>query len=325
MEDKPRYSRVSDIIDLIVYMQSKPLGITINDIEERYNVKRRTAERMKESLDNINLPIEEIETNDKYKHWGFSKSSLLQEFIYFTADEIAILDTLKDAQEKQNLKNNAQLLDDISTKLKAFSRKSFNKIENEIELLLQAQGYAIKQAPQNKFDLNYFATIKDAVKNSKKIAAEYNGKQRLLSPYGLIYGEKIYLVAGQDEKGPNAYNYLLHKFEKLELTNIDFDKGDFDLKVYSQKAFGVYQGELSDVKLKFSPEVKEEVINYNFHPTQKIKEQEDGSVLVSFKASGEYEICWHLFKWGKTVQILAPKKIKEVYLKMLNEAITANK
>lgn len=44
MGDKPRYSRVSDIIDLATFMSSRPLGITLNDIIERYNVSRRTAE-----------------------------------------------------------------------------------------------------------------------------------------------------------------------------------------------------------------------------------------------------------------------------------------
>ncbi|MDO5304856.1 MAG: hypothetical protein Q4E87_04700, partial [bacterium] len=57
--DKPRYSRVTDIIDLAIFMQSKPLGITINDIIERYAVSRRTAERMRDSLLNILPQIEE--------------------------------------------------------------------------------------------------------------------------------------------------------------------------------------------------------------------------------------------------------------------------
>ena len=52
-ENKPRYSRVSDIIDLATFMASKIQGITIKDIIERYNVSRRTAERMRDSLLNI--------------------------------------------------------------------------------------------------------------------------------------------------------------------------------------------------------------------------------------------------------------------------------
>ena len=78
MEDKPRYSRVSDILDLAIFMQSKVLGVTINEIAERYNVSRRTAERMRDSLTNIFPQIDEIETSDRQKHWGFINYSLSQ-------------------------------------------------------------------------------------------------------------------------------------------------------------------------------------------------------------------------------------------------------
>ena len=44
--DKPRYSRVSDILDLAIFMSSKIQGVTVNEISERYNVSRRTAERI---------------------------------------------------------------------------------------------------------------------------------------------------------------------------------------------------------------------------------------------------------------------------------------
>lgn len=321
--DKPRYSRVSDIIELITFMQSKPQGVSIKDIEEKYNVSRRTAERMRDSVLNIFPQVDELETFDKYKRWGFT-GCYLSELINFTADEMAILETLKKAQAERNLEANAELLESILTKIKAFSKKSLDKIENELEILLQAQGYAIKQVPHYTIDLNNLSLIKDAIKNSKKISACYGTKNRVLSPMGFIYGEKIYLVAKDEGKGSEAYNYLLHKFSNIKITDIGFEKGDFDLKEYSQKAFGVYQGEIFDVKLKFAPDVYEDVLSFNFHPTQKMKKQEDGSVIVNFKASGEYEICWHLFKWGNTVEIIAPKKLKNAYIRMLNEALAAN-
>lgn len=44
---KPRYSRISDILELITLMQSKVLGVTLLDIEKRFSVSRRTAERHK--------------------------------------------------------------------------------------------------------------------------------------------------------------------------------------------------------------------------------------------------------------------------------------
>ena len=91
MDEKPRYSRVSDILQLLILMQSKPLGVTIYDIQEEFGVSRRTAERMRESITNILPQIDEIETNDRIKHWGFT-GGYLKEIITFTPEELANLE-----------------------------------------------------------------------------------------------------------------------------------------------------------------------------------------------------------------------------------------
>ena len=215
------------------------------------------------------------------------------------------------------------MINSVINKIKAFSRKDLVKLENALEILLQTEGLAVRQTPAHKVDESILMTIREALKNNKQIKAQYNNKQKVLSPYGLIYGEKIYLFAREPQKGEEPYNYLLHKFSNVELTDEDFDKGDFNLKTFSEQSFGVYQGEIQDVKLLFSQDVADEVMSYNFHPTQKVKRNEDGTVTVKFKASGEYEILWHLFKWGESVKILAPKKLKQIYREYL-ESVLAN-
>ena len=103
-KDKPRYSRVSDIIDLAVFMQSKANGISIKDIEKRYNVSRRTAVRMRDSLMNIFPSIVEIETSTPQKRWGFYNYSI-NELINFTSKEIAALEQIKRITVNQDTKN----------------------------------------------------------------------------------------------------------------------------------------------------------------------------------------------------------------------------
>ena len=62
-------------------------------------------------------------------------------------------------------------------------------------------------------------------------------------------------------------------------------------------------------------------MHYKFHPTQKIKQNEDGTVSVKFKASGDYEILWHLFRWGDNVKIISPKSLKKEYVEMLKRVL----
>ena len=317
MENKPRYSRVSDIIDLAIYMSSKPLGITINDISERYNVSRRTAERMRDSLRNIFPQVDEIETKDTQKHWGFINYSISQ-FVSFTPKELANIEQYQRRTTNKELK---QELKKTIEKLKTLNNKNKLTAQNNIEIIMQTEGYAVRQMPQYKISLETINTVREALQSSKMVQGIYHGKKRTIEPLGMIYGEKIFLVAREKAKGKDIYNYHLHKFENLKITDKTFKKGDFNLQKYTNQSFGVYHGEILNVKLSFSPELAPEAKNYNFHPTQTIKEEKDGSLTVSFKASGDKEIMWHVFKWVKGCKIIAPKSLKDKYKKYLKDCL----
>ena len=129
MEEKPRYSRVSDIIDLIILMQSKFNGVTLEEIKERFDVSRRTAERMRDSLMNILPSVQEIDSEGRIKRWGFVNYSMT-EIITFTNDEIAILEKIKNNSDEVTKADLTKIID----KLKAFCAKKNNiDIEKEIE------------------------------------------------------------------------------------------------------------------------------------------------------------------------------------------------
>ena len=317
MENKPRYSRISDILDLAVFMQSKALGVTLNEIAERYNVSRRTAERMRDSLTCIFPQVDEIETDDTQKHWGFTNFSM-SNLISFTSKELANIEQL---QRRTTNKEMKEELGKTVEKIKALSRKNISSVQNNIELFMQTEGYAVRQMPQYKISMDTIDIMRDAMQNSKMVQGVYHEKQRLLEPLGLIYGEKIYLVAREKAKGESIYTYLLHKVSELKLTDKTFDKGDFNLQEYTNQSFGVYHGEVLDVELLFSKELAEEASKYNFHPTQNGKMNSDGSYTLTFKASGSKEIIWHVFRWGAGCQIIAPVSLKDEYKKHLEESL----
>lgn len=314
MDDKPRYSRVSDIIDLIILMLSKFNGVSLHDIQDYFKVSRRTAERMRDCLLDILPQIEEIDTDERCKRWGFTNYSL-NELIYFSNEDVAFLENLK-----KNCDNfTGKEIEGILTKIKAIKYRHKKVDETQIELLMQREGFAVRQTQNYRVNLDTLSVIRTALKENLMISAVYNGKKRFLEPLGLIYGEKIHLIAREPEKGACEFNYILHKLTDVKLTQEKFDSQSFDIQKYSEKSFGVYFGESYNVKLRFNSESAEDVLHYNFHPTQKIKLQEDGSVIVTFKASGEKHIIWNLFKWGNAVEILAPKSLKEKYREYIEE------
>lgn len=317
MQDKPYYSRISDILDLAIFMQSKNEGITLLDIMKRYSVSRRTAERMRDSLLNIFPSIDVIETSDKQKHWGFVNYSI-SHFISFNKDEIISLENL--AKRTTN-KEQKHTLEKIKEKIEALNTKNNLNSEENIKLLMQSQGYAIRQGAQYKIDLNILENIKNALLKNNKLKGIYHNKKRILEPLGLIYGDRTYLVAYEKQKGKDVYTYALHKFQKLEITEEKFEKYDFDLQKHANRSFGIYQGEILNVELEFNKNLANKAKNYFFHPTQKIKELKNGNLLVNFKASGDKEIIYNIFRWGADCKINKPKNLKNYFKKYLNEVL----
>lgn len=317
MDYKPRYSRVTDIIELIILMQSKVAGVSLNDIQEEFDVSRRTAERMRDSVLNLLPQVGEIPTDSRVKRWGFINYSM-NELVSFSKDEIATLEKLKQNCDKISKKD----LSTITNKIKTLNQKKLNSLEQEIEFILNCEGYAVKQSPNYKIDLDSISTIREAIRGSFKLSGKYNDKDKILSPLGLLFGEKIYLVAIEDNKGGEPFTYLLHRFQNLKLTNKKFDSNGFNLREFAKKSFGVFQGKIYNVKLNFDATAAEDASNYNFHPTQKGKWEKDGSYTVTFKASGDKHIIWNLFKWGDTVKIIAPKELKKKYKEYLQKVLT---
>ena len=63
----------------------------------------------------------------------------------------------------------------------------------------------------------------------------------------------------------------------------------------------------------FNSNSAKDASEYNFHPTQKGKWNDDGSYTLTFKASGEWEIITEILKWRDSVKIIAPESLKEAY------------
>ena len=320
-EDQARYPKFGKLLNLLIKMQSRYTGLTLNDIQKELEVSRRSAERLRDVLIWEIPSIVELETLGREKHWGFSHQSHLREIVTFSKDEIAQLESIKNKIEHENEKD---ALESVITKLRALSKKDMAQIDDAIEILLKTEGSAVTQKPSYKIDIKLLDTIRQAIKGNLRIKCKYDGRDKILSPYGIIYGANVFLI-GVEGNHENPYVYRMHRLTVVELTNDTFDKGDFDIKEYANRSFGVYQNEIIKVELLFSKDVAEDVLNFNFHPTQKVKSNEDGTVTVKFKASGELEILWHLFRWGDNVRIISPRSLRKEYIEMLENVLETQK
>lgn len=313
---------IKDVIRLGLLMQESFQGLSIQDIQKEFEVSRSTAIRMKKVLEDV-FTVEEVENNaSPIKKWRLSKKPFTK-MIKFTAEEFAELENCKSLMKNLNYTNRCDLLSEIMTKMAAFNEQK--AIKTDVEALLEAEGYAIRQFPRYKLNITTFNVLSEAIKAMKYVFFCYENKkgernELKIQPYGIIYGEKTYLLGyNEEKKGFRTYN--INKIKNLNILNEYFYKDEsFNLKQYLSRSFGVYQEKPMKVKLLFSKNVQDAIKNYNLHPTQKLYQNSDGTTTVTFEAGGRYEICWHLFRWGKEVKILEPEELKDTYKKLLSDA-----
>lgn len=330
-----RHEKSEHLLKLAQRMQSSADGVTLKDIENMFNVHRRTAERMRTAVLQIFPEIEEFTHGDKIKRWRMRSSSLMR-LSCVSLDELADLQTAIQIMEDANLTPQSQRLENLLHKIKGtVNQQQSYRIETDLEALLEGEGYLTRPGPKFKINTNVFATVRQGIKAQLKLKIRYNYRhgneitERIVSPYGILYGKKHYLVAWckgtGEEPNDGVRKFLLSNIIDIQITNEYFEQStNFNLQEYSQQSFGVFTDDPMNVKWKFSPDVADDLNHHIFHPQETRETLDDGSILVSFTAGGKNEMCWYLFTWENYVEILEPQELKDHYNQMLKRTIKTN-
>lgn len=310
-----RLNKAEEIIELAMMFQNSYCGLCIDDIQEHFECSRRSAERMKSLLFGL-FPekIEVVPTDDKKKRWRFIKGTM-NSLISFTSDDFANLEYLR---MLSNDENKIKELDELIAKIKALTpQKNAMALETDIEAILESEGFAVRQYSRVKADKTVLDKLRQAMLAFKKIEFDYNTEKGLrhiaLNPYGIIISDKYYLVGFNDYVN-DLRLYKVDRLQNIVVTDDYFEKDEnFNLKEYCNNSFSIYQEKPLNITLEFDKDVAEDVLNYHFHPTQKMKQLENGNVQVKFTSGGKLAICHELFKWGTSVKIKKPVELKKYY------------
>ncbi|MCQ2957821.1 MAG: WYL domain-containing protein [Candidatus Gastranaerophilales bacterium] len=318
-----RYEKLELLFRLVLDMQNSYHGVSIQWIMDEYEVSRSTAIRMKDMIARL-FPVEEIELPEtRIKKWKLNKFNTAN-MIAFSSEEIAELERSRSVMKNYNITNSTDLIGLIITKINSINKQKAMK--TDVEAMLEAEGYARRQFPKRKISLETLEVVSECLKAYKCMEFEYTNKKGetrnvKVQPYAIIYGENTLLLA-YNEYSKGFRHYYFHMIKNPKVSEDYFDKDEtFNLEEYLSRSFGVFQEEPMDIELLFSKEVAEAVLEYNLHSTQQMTQNPDGTVTVKMKTGGRNEICWHLFKWGKNVKIIAPQELIDNYKKLLDDAI----
>ena len=310
------YERAADIVRLALRLQGTWRGLTLDDIERDFEVSRRTAERLRNAVEDTFGPLELVESVERRHHWRL-RTSTLRSLVTVAAEELAELAAAATALERSGLQERASMVSQLADKLRALlETDALKQIEPDLHALMVAEGLAMRPGPRPRLDGGLLALLRDAIKGGRVVAFDYVARatgqrnRRRVQPYGIIYGNRAFLV-GHTDRGPDLYLWRLANISGLEVTHEGFTRDPaFDLQQFAKRSFGTFQEEPIPVAVRFAAEVAQDVDHFVFHPDQSVTRNADGSLTVRFTAGGLDEICWHLVTWGTHASIEQPAHLR---------------
>jgi len=321
-----RHDPTIQTLQLALALQEPGPGWSIERIRERFGGSRRTAERRLDAVRQI-FPEVEHRMDGHTKLWRLP-SGRASGLVQWQADEIAALEFARDRARRARRPDHETALDGVLAKVRSLMLPpNAHRLAPDVEALVESEGLAARAGPRPRIDARHLATLRQAILGCQTVRLGYTRREDgqrtrpVVHPYGFLHGHRHYLVAWSPKR-EKLVLYALPNVTSVALTDEPFERDpDLDVRAFAARSFGVFQEETVDVAWRFGPEAAAEAREFVFHPTQRLEEQPDGSLVVRFRACGLLEMAWHLFTWGDAVEILEPHALREIYREAVEAAL----
>ncbi|WP_343348003.1 WYL domain-containing protein [Sphingomicrobium sp. XHP0239] len=317
----PRKMPLRRALDLIRELGASSEGLTLDEMAEKLGQTRRSAERTR---DLIAGEFELIETRDGEGRKRFRIPDIPQVYLRPSAIEIAALEAEVAALRRKG-SGQATVLAQLLGKLNGLLREDERiRLAPDLEALLSYQRSFVGPGPALPATIEAQTQIATAMMAGACIEFTYTKPEgqpawRRVSPCGLLHGPTTYLVGMMDDLEP-----LLFRVDRMSEVKVS-DRmatvpAEFDLDEWLARGFGIWRGDMHDVILRVLPHAADKARAWRFHPKQQCEERDDGSLVITFSASGLREMAEHLFTWVGDIVIEAPDALRDEMNERLRNA-----
>ncbi len=310
----------------IIHMFSKGRRLTVNEIHKGFKdtVGKRSIQRDLIRLSEASIPLQSERINNENVWWI---ESHFYDFINLPVDisEYIAADFMKNAfpvlKNTPLEKNFEELLDKIDQLVSENVRnliKTDRNFYNDVFQVLEFGNYDYSEYRE------VIQQLTDAILNKKVCIIEYNkpfeGKKSFtVEPYKiLIYKGALYLVVFH--QGIKKFFHLaVHRIDELTVSKTVFERDkDYNAQEYIKDRFGLFSGKTESVKLHIKKDMVPYIEGRNFHYSQKIINNADGSMIMSMQVSvSDQLISWILSKHDR-MKVLEPESLRKQIIKTLD-------
>lgn len=312
------FEKARELIHLAMMAATKEDGVSLEEIVEEFGVAHRTAQRMVRALADLFGPLDEYNGRDRKRRFRLNEPIMPaltpREDEALEALEVAIRDARAEGRASQ-AHSLARLREGYLNRLPF---RTALRAETDAEAVLSSLERVTRPGPRVRIAPEVAEAVYKALKGPFQLRISYsrmNGDtaERIIGPLGLLLGPRSYLVAHLEDGA--LRHFRMDRIQKAECTDELFvPDPDFSLAKHASGAFSSFHDpdQYGPVVWKFSAKAAPIAAEFLFHPEQELEQQEDGSLIVRFQASGWNEMTWFLYQWGTDVEVLEPQELREL-------------
>lgn len=150
-----------------------------------------------------------------------------------------------------------------------------------------------------------------------------NGERYVVSPWSMCWDDENYYLIAYDSVSEKIKHYRIDKMEAVEILHKEKRDGrkifsKFDMAVYSKQIFGMYGGELVDIKIRFDNSLVGVVVD-KFSKNVFISPNEDGTFDMSAKVMLSPNFYRFVFGLRDKAEIISPSRARDEFIEYLDD------
>ncbi len=305
-ESLDKAARLSKLTHLLF---RNPRGLTARQIARALATTDRQAYRDLDALELMGVPLAEMSPG----RYAVIPGHFLPP-VHFTLDEAVALFLAARLLARYSDDHNPAVINGLA--------KLASSLPNPIAAHVQDTVTELADRPENKDYLAVFSVVTQAWAERRKVriwhrsGSSSNVHEYLLSPYFVepsATGYATHVIGYEELYFRQVYTFKLERIRGAQLADSSFVMPDgFDPAALLRSAWGIMYGdELTEVRLRFTPQVVRRVAESIWHCSQELVACDDGACVLTVRVAHPLEMKPWIRGWGAAVEVLAPASLRE--------------
>ena len=311
---------------IIQSLISSRQGKSVSDLAGALHCHRRTVYRDLEALQVAGFPVYTDRVGGR-NHWNLLDTAKNSIPIPFSLPELMALYFSRGLMKVLKGTVFYESLESLFDKIKSTLPPEYLQYLGQIEGSLEVRAKPYKQFGQIR---EIIEKVSEAVVQKKLIEIAYytmsrkSQTRRKIAPYKIWFFDGTFYLIANCGLREDIRIFALDRIKELEITDELFEMPeDFNIDDFMKSSFGVFHGELVNVKVWFAADIAEYISEKIWHETQKIAPQKDGSLIFEAEVAGTQEIKYWVLRWGAKARVLEPESLRND-IRLQAEAMLAN-